>query len=245
MVGKTFKSGCDVRITTARTYFIGLGLAVLIISISYAMFLLNNPQGNVVLAKTVKVACIGDSITEWTGYPTYLQNILGDNFSVGNFGVSGTGISSNSEKPYYEQAALQKAKDFQPAIIVIMLGTNDAHTYSSSSTFASDYMRLISEYQSLEDEPGILIVEPPPIYENDLELSGPNLQDNVIPIIEQVAEEMGLPTVDVNSALMNHPEYFEDGVHPNAEGALAIATEISESPLFQDYIEWLNISSSP
>jgi lysophospholipase L1-like esterase len=40
---------------------------------------------------------------------------------------------------------------------------------------------------------------------------------------------LNLPTVDVNSALANHPEYFDDGVHPNSDGAMVIASEINNA----------------
>ena len=73
------------------------------------------------------------------------------------------------------------------------------------------------------------MVKPPPIYENELELSGTNLQEEVLPSIEHVANEFSLPVVDVNSALTDHPEYFADGVHPNSEGAFVIANEIWEA----------------
>lgn len=130
------------------------------------------------------------------------------------------------------QSAFQEAKAFQPSIIIIMLGTNDAHTYQSTSNFATDYRQLISEYSALDSKPRIYLVKPPPIHENDLELSGTSLQDAVIPSIEQVADELSLPVVDVNSALADHPEYFGDGVHPNSEGAMVIASEISDAITF-------------
>jgi lysophospholipase L1-like esterase len=114
-----------------------------------------------------------------------------------------------------------------------MLGTNDAHTYQTSEGFAADYADLVSDYQSLDNEPQVLLVIPPPIYENNLELSGTNLKNSVIPRIEQVAEELNLPIVDVNSALENHPEYFIDGIHPNSDGALVIASEINDAINFE------------
>jgi lysophospholipase L1-like esterase len=66
--------------------------------------------------------------------------MLGKDYSVGNFGLSGSTVSVNTEKPYVEQSAFQEAKDFQQSVVVIMLGTNDAHTYQSSSDFGTDYM---------------------------------------------------------------------------------------------------------
>jgi len=220
---------------TAIRALLAIGIIILIVSVSYAAIFLGNSERRINSNLPINVACIGDSITEWSGYPALLQIMLGENYNVGNFGVGQAAVSPKWYKPYVKQSEFEKSKDFGPSIVVIMLGTNDAHTYQSADDFASDYEELISEYQTLADTPQILLVKPPPIYENELELSGTNLDENVIPAIEQVAEDMNLPIVDVNSALANHPEYFEDGVHPNDEGALTIAMEISEAITLEDF----------
>ena len=41
---------------------------------------------------------------------------------------------------------------------------------------------------------------------------------NIVPIVNQTAHELGLPLIDVYIPLTNHPEYFSDGVHLNAQG---------------------------
>jgi lysophospholipase L1-like esterase len=125
--------------------------------------------------------------------------------------------------------------NFKPSIVIIMLGTNDAHDDQSTDSFVNDYEKLVSDYEALPGDQRIILVEPPPIYHNDLGLNGTNLQDQVIPLIQQVAGNTSLPVLDVNTALMNHPEYFVDGVHPNNDGALAIATEVSQAIALDDY----------
>ena len=56
-----------------------------------------------------RVACIGDSITKGLGlkkenktYPQQLQELLGSNFNVQNFGFSGATLLSKGHKPYVE-----------------------------------------------------------------------------------------------------------------------------------------------
>jgi alpha-L-fucosidase 2 len=214
--------------TTAKNVLLAAVLIVLITSVSYAALFLRKPE-KPKPATPINVACVGDSITEWSGYTTDLQALLGKDYSVGNFGVAGSAVSSSWSKPYMKQDAFRETKDFKPSIIVIMLGTNDAHTHQSTSSFAADYENLINEYNVLDSQPRIYLVKPPPIYDNELELSDTNLQEEVLPSIEQVANEFSLPVVDVNSAMTDHPEYFEDGVHPNSEGAMVIANEIWEA----------------
>ena len=73
----------------------------------------------------IRVACVGNSITE-EFYPDDLWMLLGANYTVGNFGVGGASVSLDSEKPYMNESAFQDAKEFQPNIVIIMLGTKDA-----------------------------------------------------------------------------------------------------------------------
>jgi lysophospholipase L1-like esterase len=186
----------------------------------------------------IRVACIGDSITQYSGYPADLQALLGENYTVGNFGVSGSAVSLQSDKPYIRQAAFWKALDFQPDIIIIMLGTNDANsqTYQDIDNFSSNYARIVSQFLELPGDQKIVLVDPPPILQNNLNLTDTNLSGGIIPQIEKVANDLSLPTIDIHSALSNYSEYFGDGVHPNGEGASIIANQIGNAltPTFDD-----------
>jgi lysophospholipase L1-like esterase len=219
------------RVTRTKKALLALGIAILIVSLGFIVLFLGNFGIRTKPANLIYVACVGDSITEGSGYPVYLQAMLGDSYKVGNFGVSGSTVLLNSDTPYMKQSAFQEAKAFQPSIVVIMLGTNDAHetTYEPIENFQADYKKLISAYQGLESNPQIWLVTPPPIFENEFDLSETNLEQGVIPQIKQVANELDLPTIDVNTALISYPEYFGDGVHPSSEGAMLIANEINQA----------------
>jgi len=178
--------------------------------------------------KTIRVACIGDSITEDPQYTSNLQSLLGPNYIVRNYGVSGSTVLIDTYTPYIFQNAFRIAKKFLPKMVIVMLGTNDARTdnFKSINNFVVDYMRLISRIQAIESNPKIFLVKPPPIFDNELELEKVDFEDVIIPRIEQIANELDLSIIDVYSALENHPEYFQDGVHPNSEGARIIAEEV-------------------
>jgi lysophospholipase L1-like esterase len=45
---------------------------------------------------------------------------------------------------------------------------------------------------------------------------------------------MNLFTVDMYNALLNHSEYFADGVHPTREGAAVIAANIYDAITLPD-----------
>jgi lysophospholipase L1-like esterase len=154
--------------------------------------------------------------------------MLGDGYDVGNFGAASSTVLFNTENPYIYQNASERAREFLPDITIIMLGTNDARTdyYLSIDNFVADYEILIEVFQAVASKPKIFLVKPPPIFNNDLNLSSTNLLEGVIPRVQQVANALNLPTIDVYTPLANHPEYFVDGVHPNNEGAQKIGSEV-------------------
>ena len=178
--------------------------------------------------RVVRVGCVGDSITELTDYPSYLQTLLGTSYEVGNFGVCGATVRVDSFTPYLDQGAFTRVTEFQPDVIVLMLGTNDARTdnYGSINSFVANYKDLISQLQGLASKPKIFLVKPPPIFPNYLGLSPTDYEEGVIPSIEQVAAELDLPLINLYSVLENRPDCFEDGVHPTYKGATVIAETV-------------------
>jgi len=222
------------RMRDTKISLLSFGVALLIgASIFVPLFL--GAHGNTpTRSNLIRVACVGDSITKGSGYPEALQNILGADYYVGNFGVSGSTVLLISDKPYMNQTEHLRSKAFQPAIVVIMLGTNDAkaNIHHSIGNFSTDYKNLINEYQAIASSPEIWLVTPPPILENKLDLKDLHLDQEIIPQIQQVANELDLPTIDVNTALTSSTEYFFDGVHPNSMGAVCIATTISQAITF-------------
>jgi sialate O-acetylesterase len=171
---------------------------------------------------------VGDSITDGSGYVNDLSTLLGVNYTVGNFGVGGACVSQGSKKPYANLPQFEGVKGFLPDIVVIMLGTNDAPETPTGSivNFTRDYKTLITGFQASASRPEIWLVKLPPIFNNTEGFSSQFLLQEVIPRIEQVANQTGLPLIDVYTPLASHPEYFPDGVHPYGEGARIIATEV-------------------
>ncbi len=186
-----------------------------------------SPQ-NEVEALPTRVACVGDSITAITGYPSDLQSLLGPNYSVKNFGVNGSTVLLDSWKPYMDQPEFQNAINFKPNIVIIMLGTNDdlEMLRPSNASFEEDYIKLMSAFQQIESNPRIWVVEPPPIFSNSSDLSIPYFNGVIVPKIQELANQTNLPIIDVYNAFGNHSDYFVDGVHPNSQGAALIASEV-------------------
>lgn len=183
--------------------------------------------------QTRVIACVGDSITEGL-YPPALRPLVGKTGDVQNFGAGGTTVIINNgglAVPYITTAVCQQAQQAMPAIVIIMLGSNDSDTgvYAYISRFVADYEKLIAQFEAVPSQPKIWLVTPPAIYGTPYGLSNRNLAQGVIPRIYQVASATGLPTIDVYSATTGHPEYFVDGVHPNSVGAAVIAQVIYQA----------------
>lgn len=204
---------------------LAIAVALIIITAGVSVYAINTSQNTKAQHFPIRVACVGDSITNFSDYPDDLWVLLGSNYAVHRFGVNGATASLYSEFPYIEQPEFQAAKDFQPDIVIIMLGTNDASADFPiyRTNYTDHYKQIVTAFQALPNKPQIWLVKPPPISNDGNNLSANSLLTNVIPGIEKVANETNLPTIDVYSALLNHTQCFVDGVHPDSEGSQLIA----------------------
>jgi lysophospholipase L1-like esterase len=218
---------------------LAIGLGILFVSSGIVAFFILAALNNKSLSNTtrISVACVGDSLTQSTEYPINLATLLGANYTVVNFGAGSTTVSLNSETPYMNTSIFQNALEFQPKIVIIMLGTNDAqpNLEQNNASFVGDYVKLVAAFQGLPSKPKIWIVLPPPIFSNQSGKLNPEyFNTTIIPSIEQTADETNLPIINVYSALTSHSNYFLDGEHPNSEGAKLIADTIFKSIISQN-----------
>ena len=211
-----------------KLILLAIGLAILVASSGgTSLFILSGGNKDPSSDK-IRIACVGDSITGGTFYPDDLWMLLGANYTVDNFGVGGTAASLDSSSPYMHQSEFERAKHFQPNIVIIMLGTNDANAIitPNNGSFVSSYVKLVEEFQALSSQPKIWIVKPPPVFSNGTTPSAELLNNYILPSIEQVALQTNSPIIDVYSAVSNSSQFFPDGVHPDPDGSQLIANEI-------------------
>lgn len=177
--------------------------------------------------KPVKVACVGDSITQGAGapkgksYPSQLQDLLDDGWQVGNFGVSGRTLLRKGDHPYWNEKAFKKAQEFQPDVVIIMLGTNDTkpQNWSHKAEFESDYRELVKTFQDLKPAPRVYLCRPVPVpAPGNYGINETALQEQM-PILKKLAAELKTGVIDMYAALDGKPQLLPDHVHPNAEGA--------------------------
>lgn len=199
-------------------------------------------QGQQISRRDWKIACVGDSITYGSGiedrenncYPKVLDRMLGKGYWVQNFGVSGRTAMRSANKPYVNEERYIRSMEFGPDIVIIMFGTNDskAYNWNGEKTFKEQYRKLIESYRMIASDPQIFLCTPATAYYIDGRNDGPmnyDIQGNVVeeeivPAVLGLAKELELEVIDIHSVTAGHPEWFEaDGIHPNAEGAKAIA----------------------
>jgi acyl-CoA thioesterase I len=175
----------------------------------------------------VRVACIGDSITQGAGaakgksYPAQLQELLGASWEVGNFGVSGRTLLKKGDFPYWKENAYRKALGFKPDVVIIMLGTNDTkpQNWKHEAEFVADYTELVKSFLALESKPRVYVCRPCPVPEpGNFGINETNLKEE-IKRIDQLAADLKLGVIDMHAALVAKPELLPDRVHPNTAGA--------------------------
>ncbi len=187
----------------------------------------------------VRIACIGDSITQGAGvenpkenaYPVQLAKALEENYHVRNFGVSGTTLMKRGDFPYWKTAAFRKALNFQPKIVIIMLGTNDTklQNWKYKEDFVKDYRELAKQFSNLSTKPHIYFCHPCfVVREGAFGIVESGVLEQ-IPLIDDLAKELDCITINIHSVFKLKPELIPDNVHPNAEGAKLMMETILEA----------------
>ena len=188
-------------------------------------------------AEPIKVACVGDSITQGAGaqkgqsYPSQLQALLGDKYKVGNFGVSGRTLLKKGDFPYWKEKKYQDALAMEPAIVIIMLGTNDTkpQNWKFEAEFDADYRELVKSFQSLKSQPKVFVCRPVPVPgKGNYGINEENIQKE-IPRVDALAKELGCGVIDMHAALEKFPEMLPDRVHPNTAGAGEMAKAAAQA----------------
>lgn len=187
-------------------------------------------------AQKIKVACVGNSITygayvanrEQNSFPMQLQAWLGDEYEVVNFGVSATTALYEGLYPYVETERYRQSLEYNPDVVIIKLGTNDANHRNDKwrVNFGQDYRKLVDVYRNLPSRPRVILMTPVRCF----------LQSNqdqvickeIIPVIEQTAYERNLDIINLHNIFGNEwvQHLMTDRLHPSSIGAGDIAEKI-------------------
>ena len=182
----------------------------------------------------VRVACIGNSITEGFGlafpssqsWPAVLQQMLGERFDVKNCGISARTLLNSGDLPYTKEKQWNDAKSFLPDIVIVKLCTNDSKPWNwkHKDEFLRDYQLMIDTLKALSSHPCIYLCTP--IHSENVEWG---IRDSVItkeiaPLVRLLVCRNKLKLIDLNILFPNDQKLLlDDGVHPNVDGSKRLA----------------------
>ncbi|MFT4156275.1 GDSL-type esterase/lipase family protein [Parafilimonas sp.] len=194
------------------------------------------------LAQTsIKVPCIGNSVTygyghknpQLTSYPAQLQKLLGEKYSVKNFGHSGATLLRKGHNPYYKTKEFEDALSFHPDVAIIHLGLNDTDPRNWPNyrdEFMPDYAWLIDTIRKANPSVKIFICKLTPIFSDHPRFKS-GTRDwswQIQELIPQIAKANNTGLIDLHIPLYNRPDLFPDALHPNEEGAAILAKTVYE-----------------
>ena len=192
-----------------------ISLSIIIILVNYSF------------AETIKIACVGDSITFGAGikdrknmnYPIQLGKILGEKYEIKNFGNSGSTMLKKGDKPYWKQREFKAALEFNPNIVVIKLGTNDTkpQNWKHGADYFDDYKSMISIFSNLTSKPKIYICLPVPVVESRWGITDDIVNEKIIPTLRKISNQTKCKIIDLNTPFNNKHNLIPDKVHPNAK----------------------------
>ncbi|MBV4355934.1 GDSL-type esterase/lipase family protein [Pinibacter aurantiacus] len=189
--------------------------------------------------RPIKIACMGNSVTYGylhkaplqTSYPAQLQQLLGADYLVENFGHSGATLLRHGHNPFSKTKEFAEAINSHPDIAIIDLGLNDTDPRdwpNYRDEFVPDYSWLIDTLRKSNPAVKIFICKMTPIFSDHPRFKSGTREwfwqvQNVIPQIASV-NKTGL--IDFHSPLYSRPDLFPDALHPNEEGASILAATV-------------------
>lgn len=198
-------------------------------------------------AKEIKVACVGNSITEGMklanpaqeAYPAQLAGLLGPGYQVGNFGKSGATLLNKGHKPYTKEPEYAAALEFAPDILIIHLGINDTDPRNwpnYNDEFISDYLGLIDSFKEVNPDVRVILAKLSPICpgHHRFKTGTRDWRYQIDQAIENVAELSGAELISFTFPLMDRRNLIPDTLHPTVEGA-ALLAETAAAAITGDY----------
>ncbi len=190
-----------------------------------------------------RIACIGASITAGhnievpaeNAYPGQLQSLLGKNYTVMNFGVSGTTMLRKGNNPYWNTDAWQKALKSQPDIVFIDLGANDSKAVNRPfhNELEGDCRAMIQAFKNLPSRPRVIVLLPTAMFTTDPDdIYDPVCRNEVSPRLQKAAYEEKVEVVDMRPLLIDRPGLIPDRIHPEEKGSAIMAKRLFQQITF-------------
>ena len=195
--------------------------------------------GTVRADEPVRVACVGNSITQGVGtrnqyqnsYPGVLRQLLGQGYDVRNFGYSGRTALRRGDYPYLRERMLVDAVNYRPDILIVKLGTNDSKPWNWKfhADFERDLTEIVESFRRPEGLPRVYLCLPVPSFLAPGSIDSAVIAHEVVPAVRRVARRLGAHVIDLHTPMKAYARCFPDGIHPNEEGAARMAALVYEA----------------
>ncbi|MBQ2733694.1 MAG: hypothetical protein IJF74_06015 [Clostridia bacterium] len=192
--------------------------------------------------RPIRIACCGDSITFGTCakdtvvkgynyakenffYPSQMQDMYGTDAVVGNFGYPGSYVGTNYNR-YLNSCVYNALIQFDPDVIVLALGTNNASLMpSGKNDFIAYYRVMLKDMHKRFPEATIIMTTA--LYRWDKTERTQQVDNYIIPVQKQMAEEFKdfVVLYDANKEYRPYgtTQYYQDKLHPNNAGYVKLA----------------------
>lgn len=172
-------------------------------------------QTSVPSTKT-KVACIGDSLTrgylleDAQSYPAQLQQLLGAQYEVRNFGHTSSYVIDDGPVEYRNTEDYTAAIQYDADILIFMFGSNDVGAYNFTPLyFQSQYRELIDSFRQTKKHPKIYLIIAP----DSRDLHFGLIQQTIQPVMT-LGQQLPATVINPYYLFLGHPEdYLSDGLH--------------------------------
>lgn len=169
-------------------------------------------------AKT-KVACIGDSLTrgylleDAQSYPAQLQQLLGAQYEVRNFGHTSSYVIDDGPVEYRNTEDYSAAIRYDADILIFMFGSNDVGAYNFTPLyFQNQYRELIDSFRQTKKHPKIYLIIAP----DSRDLHFGLIQQTIQPVMT-LGQQLPATVINPYYLFLGHPEdYLSDGLHLTA-----------------------------
>lgn len=169
-------------------------------------------------AKT-KVACIGDSLTrgylleDAQSYPAQLQQLLGAQYEVRNFGHTSSYVIDDGPVEYRNTEDYSAAIQYDADILIFMFGSNDVGAYNFTPLyFQNQYSELIDSFRQTKKNPKIYLIIAPDSHDLHFGL----IQQTIQPVMS-LGQQLPATVINPYYLFLGHPEdYLSDGLHLTA-----------------------------
>jgi hypothetical protein len=154
---------------------------------------------------------------------------LGAEFVVENYGVAATTAIKALPTAWASTPQMAEALASNPDVVLFWFGGNDSWADvwpEHGDEFKADYQSLVEEFQALPSHPKTILIRLWVFQDGPAQLDV--LDQEILPMIDQIAVETNSTVIDYRTFITPHPEWFDDGMHANDTGTVFIGEFFAE-----------------